>query len=251
MNPAELVRQIERNPLLPTGDDERFRGYGVMALPFGSGHIMGLRRFPASSIGPAYASVWHRDPEGRWTFYTDVAPEVSCTRYFGAGVDEVRECPIEIEWTGAHSFTVTVAGGEIDWQATLQSTPVSWLMTSVCHRLPDSLWHRAPVLSVMGSMGGRLLRAGKINLRGLTCNGHEYEANPQHIWTIPESRVLVDGLDLGTVGPIPEQARLGDFWLPQRGLFIIGQVFMEQFDPSRHQNVVSREAQATPVKVAS
>jgi hypothetical protein len=35
------------------------------------------------------------------------------------------------------------------------------------------------------------------------------------------------------------QARLGDFWLPQRGLFIIGHVFMEQFDPARHRDAVS------------
>jgi hypothetical protein len=39
---------------------ERFAGYGVMGLPFRSGHYLALRHFPASSIGPGFRAVWHR-----------------------------------------------------------------------------------------------------------------------------------------------------------------------------------------------
>jgi hypothetical protein len=53
---------------LPAGGGERFAGYGVMGLPFRSGHVLAMRRFPASSIGPACTSVWHRSPDGRWVF---------------------------------------------------------------------------------------------------------------------------------------------------------------------------------------
>ena len=45
--------------VLPSGGEERFAGYGVMGLPFASGHVLAMRRFPASSIGPGYSSVWH------------------------------------------------------------------------------------------------------------------------------------------------------------------------------------------------
>ncbi len=99
--PAEYGDEIEREPTLPAVPGERFSGYGVMGLPFRSGHILGLRRFSASSIGPGYRSVWHRAPSGRWTFYQDQPAELACTRYFGAAVEEVREGPIEIGWDGA------------------------------------------------------------------------------------------------------------------------------------------------------
>jgi hypothetical protein len=89
--PGEYAGEIERAAVLPTGGGDRFSGYGVMGLPFASGHILGLRRFPASSIGPGYRSVWHRDPGGRWTFYQDQPAELACTRYFSAAVEEVRE----------------------------------------------------------------------------------------------------------------------------------------------------------------
>ena len=98
--PAELVDELERGAELPLGAEERFFGYGVMGSPFRSGHVLGLRRFPASSIGPGYRSVWHRDPDGRWTFYQDQPADLACTRYFRSQVDEVREGPVRIEWTG-------------------------------------------------------------------------------------------------------------------------------------------------------
>ena len=83
MQPARIVEDLERDAELPRGSEERFFGYGVMGLPFRSGHVLGLWRFPASSIGPGYGSVWHRDPAGRWTFYQDQPAELACTRYFG------------------------------------------------------------------------------------------------------------------------------------------------------------------------
>ena len=240
MNPRDLTAQIEQAPTLPGGDAERFRGYGVMALPFRSGHILGLRRFPASSIGPGYTSVWHRDPAGSWTFYTDVAPQLSCNRYFGAGVDAVHECPIALTWTGPERFAVTTGEGSLTWDVNLRLTSVARTLSAVCSRLPGWLWTQGPVLTAMGAVGGFALRAGNISLRGRTSNGQEFAANPLRIWTIPTSRAIVGGVDLGAVGPIPEQTRLGDFWLPQRGLFIIGQVYMEQFDPARHLNKTFR-----------
>jgi hypothetical protein len=58
--------ECDRN--LPDGQDERFNGYGVMGVPFVSGDLLALRRFPNTSIGDGYTSVWHRRPDGRWLF---------------------------------------------------------------------------------------------------------------------------------------------------------------------------------------
>ena len=64
--PAELAASIERSDL-PTTDGELFAGYGIMAQPFRSGHVLVVRRFPYTTLGAAYTSVWHCDPAGRWT----------------------------------------------------------------------------------------------------------------------------------------------------------------------------------------
>ena len=58
------------------------------------------------------------------------------------------------------------------------------------------------------------------------------------------SRAMVRGQDLGEMGPLPEQAHLGDFWVPQQGRFFIGQAFLEPYDPARHLAVFSQESQA-------
>ena len=81
-HPRDHALKVEDEALLPGSTWERFSGYGVMGLPFASGHILALRRFPASSVGSGYSSVWHRTPTGRWTFYANVEPSLSCARYF-------------------------------------------------------------------------------------------------------------------------------------------------------------------------
>lgn len=42
------------------------------------------------------------------------------------------------------------------------------------------------------------------------------------------------------VGPLREPVRLGDFWLPQRGLFAFADGLFEPYDSSRHHQVASR-----------
>src|SRR5215510_12826233 len=108
-----IVDQIESDAALSPGEGERFFGYDVIGLPFDSGHVLALRRFPSSSIGPGYTSVWHRDPEGRWTFYQDAPPELACSRYFGNEIDETVLQPINIEWNSLRDFTVWIEGGRM------------------------------------------------------------------------------------------------------------------------------------------
>jgi hypothetical protein len=75
MDPRTIIQEIEHIGSVPAGTEDRVAGYAVIGLPFGSGHVFSLRRFPASSVGPGYTSVWHRDPEGYWSFYSTVSPE--------------------------------------------------------------------------------------------------------------------------------------------------------------------------------
>jgi hypothetical protein len=47
------------------------------------------------------------------------------------------------------------------------------------------------------------------------------------MWCVTDSTAVVEGEDLGPVGPLAEQAHMADFYLPQRGIFAIGRVFVE------------------------
>ncbi len=231
--PREQIERIEREARVPDAAGERFFGYGVMGLPFSSGHILGMRRFPASSIGPGYTSVWHRDPVGRWTFYQTVAPEQACTRYFGHDVAEAPVRDVRIDWTGPRSLHVTIAD-ELDWQLSLASSAVTRMMNGMSALMPEALWRNGVVLRAMGAFASVALGTGRLGLAGTSSNGQRFIANPLRIWLIPDSRAVVRGVDLGPVGPAPEQAHLGDFWIPQRGILAIGRAFFEQFDPARH-----------------
>ena len=67
-DPRTRIARLESTLSLPPGTQERFSGYGLMGLPLRSGHVLAMRRFGASSVGPGYASVWHRSPDGAWSF---------------------------------------------------------------------------------------------------------------------------------------------------------------------------------------
>jgi len=226
--PAQMARDLEREAELPPGSEERFSGYGVMGLPFRSAHVLALRHFPASSIGPGYRSIWHRDPDGRWTFYQDQPAQLACTRYFGADVDEVREGPIGIEWTGPRRFEVQAGDGELEWTLELRSTTVTRLLNGLSSLLPDRAWRSGPVLAIMSRVAALALGAGQVRLTGLAPNGQRFVANPMTMWVASRSNASIGNTDLGEMGPAPEQAHLRDFAIPQRGMFVIGRSFFTE-----------------------
>ena len=84
----------------PAGRRRRtFVGFGIMGLPFESGHYLALRQFPATSFAPAYVSVWHRDPACTWTFYATTPGEQSCARYFSSATpNDPVQCDIDVTW---------------------------------------------------------------------------------------------------------------------------------------------------------
>jgi hypothetical protein len=157
--PRGVAAASIKPPGLPGGTEERFAGYGVIGLPFRSGHYLALRHFPASSIGPGFRAVWHRDPHRRWTFYADAPAEVSCARYFGATTPGGAErVPIDVTWTGPRSLRVTVPD-VLAWEVHLAATAATRLLSSASRLLPDPRWDSDRVLGAMGRVAGLLLRA--------------------------------------------------------------------------------------------
>ena len=226
-DPAQVAREAELSPRLPDGSCERVAGYGVMGLPFASGHVLGLRRWTASSVGQAFTSIWHRTPAGRWTFYESADPQVACTRYFGASVDRIVVGPIALEWDGPRRLHVrTVDAPAVDWTVQMGSSWVTRVMSGVGARAPEAAWRSRPMLTAMGFVSGKVLGAGTVKLTGMTSNGQLFDANPLRIWYVTRSRACVESEDLGPIGPLPVQAHLGDFYMPQRGIFALGRVFV-------------------------
>jgi hypothetical protein len=214
-----FVTAVQAEPALPPGDDDRFAGFGVIGLPFSSGHYLALRCFTASSVGPPYKALWHRNPAGAWTVYTTVDAAYSCPRYIGPALARPAVVtPIDVGLVDEVSVRVYIDDA-VDWTFTMTPTRATSLMTAMSERLPEGAWTNRWVLAAMGRVAGPMLSAGRLRLAGTMPSGHSFKAAPRRVWAIDSSEATVEGVDLGPIGPLEEQAKLGDFWLPQRGIF--------------------------------
>lgn len=233
--PRHAVEAVQAHPILPDGHDERFVGYGVMGVPFASGHYLALRDFVATSVGPAYRAIWHRDPQGRWTIHTTGAPELTCPRYFGSVAATSQVPSISVSWRDDHTLDVAL-GDQLRWRIELGATPATRVMTTMGGMLPDAGWNSRAVLAAMEPMARTMIRTGRIRLHGATPNGPRFKAAPLQVWRLTDTAAAFHGEDLGEPAPLERQARLGDFWLPQRGIFFVGRARFtppgERLDPT-------------------
>jgi hypothetical protein len=234
MEPRDYALRAEDARVADDDGDEAFSGYGLMGLPFASGHVLGLRRFPASSIGPGYFSVWHRDPAGSWDFYSDVEAMSSCNRFFGAAVTRFVQTEIVVRWPESHGLVVEMPSEDFRWEATVEATPATRLMSAMGAVMPEPLWKNDLVLDLMGRVAGPLLGAGTLRLTGTAPNRQWFKSNPKRIWAVASSTASLKGEDFGKPAPLSEQAQMGDFKIPQRGILAIGGGFFEPLDETRH-----------------
>lgn len=231
MDEPASAATISEQAGLPAGPGERFSGYGVMGLPFASGHVLAMRRFPASSIGPAYTSVWHREPAGRWVFWQNQRDDQGCARYFSNALGETRTVDIEISWPAGSTLRVVAPEVDLEWTANLATTPATRFLNGVGRAMPDRMWRARAVLKAMAPIAGAALRAGRLGMVGTSPNGQEFVTNPLRVWVIDESSARLGAEEFGPPGPLPDQASLGDFWIPQRGIFAIGRAFFAAPEP--------------------
>jgi hypothetical protein len=241
MNPQQIVEKVEREHTLTIGNGERYSGYAVLGVPFRSGHVLVLRRFPASSLGDGYTAVWLYDPSGRWTIYQDVPLWLACARYFSKAVRIIQN-RIEIEWIGSHTFIVRVPEAELRWEISLKENWMSQAMNKVLGWLPDSFWRKEWVSRVMQKVAGVILRTGNLPLVGKMPNGQNYLAYPLMMWLISESKASLKDKDLGGMEPLQEQIKIDNYPISKRGLFAFANAEIEAHDPSRHFPLESPES---------
>lgn len=233
MNPRKIAEQMEDERRLKDGAGERFSGYAVMGVSFDSGHVLAMRRFPAASIGSAYSSVWVRDPSGQWTFYQSAPPELACSRYFGRAVSRIVHSPIEIEWTSSHAFNVRVREVNLRWRVTLEETLRTRALNALVRHVPDSVWRNEKAVDVVGRAASVLLRTGRLPLAGQVPNGQAFLVNPRMVWLISRSEAVLQDEDLGATRRLEAQIKIDNYWIPQRGLFVLGDATMEARESSR------------------
>lgn len=86
----------------------------------------------------------------------------------------------------------------------------------------------------MGRAAGPMLGVGRIRLAGAVPNGQHFRTRPLLIWTVADTRASSNGHDIGGPGRLTHQDRLGDFWLPQRGIFFAAAASFDSYDAARH-----------------
>jgi hypothetical protein len=225
--PNDVASALEAAPRLPGGDAERFAGYGVLGIAFASGNILALRRMPASSIGPAFTTVWHRDPAGRWTFYVDGEPDLSCGRYFGVAGRIVREDRISLRWYGGASFSVRAPGAGLAWALHLAPSRAARALTAVRRGLPGPIRRRESVQRSMAAATNRLLGGHALTAVGRTPSGHRFQLDSHHAWFVDASTARAHGQHLGPPITLREEVRLGDFTIPRWGVFTAGDAYFD------------------------
>jgi hypothetical protein len=213
---------MERAPRHIDSDDERYVGYAILGVTFASGDVLALRRFPSTSGPHGYTSVWHRAPNGRWTFYADVGPCDGCAKYFRPQIDEVIVAPIRLEWVAPRTLAIAIeAGRRLAWSVTATYSVATDVLNGVLRVLPDSVWQNDRRVSTLETLAGHWLHAGRVRLSGRTPSGHHFVARPHVVWPIETSRARMAGRDLGEPARLVRQAAVGDYWIPRRGLFVL------------------------------
>jgi hypothetical protein len=224
--PAEVAAALERGAVMARGSGERYTGYAVLGVAFASGDLLALRRFPVSSGGAAYTSVWHRNAAGRWVCYTDVADQ-GCARHFAPALDEVIVAPIRIEWTGPRSLSIAIEGGRrLTWSLLMRSTGVTRTFNNVAPRLTPFVEQYPRLLSLFAAVSRVVLRTGPLRLSGYTPRGAAFNVHPWALWMVRASRACIAGRDTGPDRPLAETVALGEFPIPRRGLFAASHAFL-------------------------
>ena len=220
---ATLSNLPERRGTAPWADHEYVKGWGVMGLPFDSGHYLALRVFPENDFAP-YRTVWHRDPEGQWSIFVDGPRlDTACPRYYGPACTNVEYATIDLAWTGPTSLRVTVDTARLDWALDATETPLLRVLNATSARLPTWTWRPRSLLRARELLARRVLGMGDIRMKSTMPSGHIGTLMPQRMYFIDDATATLDSADLGRAAVVTPTPDIGGFPLPARGVLAIGQ----------------------------
>jgi hypothetical protein len=220
---ATLDHLPERRGTAPWPDHEYVKGWGVMGLPLDSGHYLALRVFPENDFAP-YKTLWHRDPDGRWSIHVDGPRlDTACPRYYGAACAHVGHAGIDLTWTAPMTLRVAVDEIRLDWTLTATDTPLLRALNAMSARLPTWTWRPRSLLRAREVLARRVLGMGDIQLRGQMPSGHVGTLMPHRMYLIEAGIATLDGVDIGRPAHVSPTPGIGGFPMPARGVLAIGQ----------------------------
>lgn len=221
---ATTLRDLpERQGEPPWPGHEYVKGWGVFGLPFDSGHVLALRVFPENDFAP-YRTLWHRDPEERWSIYVDGPRlDTACPRYYGPACSAVGHAKIDLEWTGPASLRVTVDEPGLEWTLTARRTAALRVLNAISPRMPLGTWRSPLLLRAREQLAHHVLGMGDLRMSGTMPSGHHGILMPQRMYLVDEARAVLDGADLGHPTRMRPNPQIGQVPLPARGALAIGQ----------------------------
>jgi hypothetical protein len=220
---AALDRIPERRGTAPWPDHEYVKGWGVMGLPLDSGHYLALRVFPENDFAP-YKTVWHRDPDGRWSIHVDGPRlDTACPRYYGAACASVGHANIGLTWTAPMSLRITVDTVRLDWALTAAEPRLLGALNAMSARLPLWTWRPRALLRAREVLARRGLGMGVLQMKGTMPSGHVGTLMPQRMYFIDDAKATLDRVDLGRPARLRSTPDIGGFPMPARGVLAVGQ----------------------------
>lgn len=219
---AELADAPFQRTSSPWAGYEHNAGCAVMILPMSQGDLLGLRVFPRTDFG-GYLSVWHRPPGQGWAQYVDGAPlGHGCPRVWGPALARAEQARISVSWTDAMSLTVTMERPSLTWELVLGQSPMLALLNLLHSRLPLATW-RPRSLVRPREWVARGLGLGPVALSGTTPTGSHLVAVLRRLYWVQDSRATLEGRDLGRPTVLARNPTIGDWPLPRRGVFAVGE----------------------------
>lgn len=216
-----------------------------MGLPFSSGHVLGLRRFPASSVGPRYTLCGTGIPRdaGRFILLSRRCRDVT-------GTSAARSAKSSNALSSSTGRTTELLGNGWRWHAPMGSSASAYAYYTG-HERRRRLGPGSPLAADAGALGdgsgGRASSPGGTSwLTGSGPNGQWFVANPRLIWSIPESTAVVHGEELDSVSVLPETSPAGRLLDTAARRLCRRRCFFQSFKPAHHLAVAYRKGTTDP-----
>ncbi|KAA0022376.1 hypothetical protein FOY51_14240 [Antrihabitans cavernicola] len=213
----------------------------MFGLPFDTGHLLALRVFPQNPFAP-YATVWHRDPTGRWSLYVDGPRlDTACPRYYGDTFDHVAHVRITLTWIGPWTLRITLDEPGLEWTVVASQTAMLRLCNAIGAAAPLWTWRPRLLISAREALA-RGLGMGRLRLATEMPSGHHGILMPERMFYVDRSHAVLDGVDFGRATRLTTNPELGGVPLPARGVMVVGQGMWQIADRAEYERTRAETA---------
>lgn len=223
----------------PLAGYEHQRGWGIVAYPFESGHVLALRVSPQNDFAP-FTSVWHRTPAGAWSIYVDGPRlDTACPRYWSDATEHVGFADISVEWSEPCELVVEMPEPALRWTARMAGGPLVRSVNAVTRRLPEAVLRTTPMVRLVERLADRLFDLGDLTLATPVPNGQDALVVTRRLHPIVEGSARLDGEDLGRPATGPVNPTFGEARLPARPVFTVGPGYLTVIDEDAYERAVA------------